>query len=427
MTIFSKKRLDRSRRAIAFGLLAVATSPSLAELRQEFGGHVKSRIVGQFVPTDSVLHGLTGSASFDLENDLRINYKASSGRWGVDAAYQVFALYGDRVDYSRDLAAALSPGRLQSDDRRWLQLTSVVEDDGKFAVVHRIDRASIDYKSPNIVLRFGRQAISWGNGLFFSPLDIVNPFDPTVIDTEYKAGDDMLYGQYLFDNGDDVQAAYVVRRDLLSGDVDSSQATAAIKYHRMIGDGEIDLLVAKSFDDYTLAIGGNLGVGGAVLRGDLVVTDTEDGLEGQLVANYSYSWMWGERNISGAVEYFYNGFGQPGGAYSPAELAENPELLRRVARGDLFSLGRHYLAGSLSIEMTPLWLLVPTVFANLQDPSGFLQIISQNDLRQNLTFLGSINVPVGASGTEFGGIDSGIPGAYFSTDLSVFAQFAWYF
>ena len=56
-----------------------------------------------------------------------------------------------------------------------------------------------------------------------------------------------------------------------------------------------------------------------------------------------------------------------------------------------------------------------------------MQIITQNDLRQNLTFLGSVNIPVGANGTEFGGIDSGIPGTYFSTDLSVFAQVAWYF
>jgi len=37
--------------------------------------------------------------------------------------------------------------------------------------------------------------LSWGNGLVFSPMDIVNPFDPTAVDTEYKAGDDMLYGQ----------------------------------------------------------------------------------------------------------------------------------------------------------------------------------------------------------------------------------------
>jgi hypothetical protein len=38
-------------------------------------------------------------------------------------------------------------------------------------------------------------------------MDLVNPFDPASIDTEYKAGDDMLYVQYLQDNGNDMQAA----------------------------------------------------------------------------------------------------------------------------------------------------------------------------------------------------------------------------
>ena len=60
-------------------------------------------------------------------------------------------------------------------------------------------------------LRFGRQALSWGNGLFYAPMDLVNPFDPAAIDTEYKAGDDMLYLQYLQDSGNDLQAAVVVR------------------------------------------------------------------------------------------------------------------------------------------------------------------------------------------------------------------------
>ena len=77
--------------------------------------------------------------------------------------------------------------------------------------------------------------------------------------------------------------------------------------------------------------------------------------------------------------------------------------------------------------MTPLWILTPTLFTNLGDPSAFLQVITQNDLRQNLTFLGSINVPIGANGSEFGGIETGTPDRYLSTDLSVFAQIAWYF
>ena len=34
----------------------------------------------------------------------------------------------------------------------------------------------------------------------FNAMDIFNPFDPAAVDTEYKVGDDMFYGQYLFND-----------------------------------------------------------------------------------------------------------------------------------------------------------------------------------------------------------------------------------
>ena len=49
----------------------------------------------------------------------------------------------------------------------------------KNASLVRLDRISIGYTGEKTVLRFGRQAISWGNGLLFTPMDIFNPFDPT--------------------------------------------------------------------------------------------------------------------------------------------------------------------------------------------------------------------------------------------------------
>ena len=96
-------------------------------------------------------------------------------------------------------------------------------------------------------------------------------------------------------------------------------------------------------------------------------------------------------------------------------------------RGELFTLGRHYLAASAPIEVTPLFLLVPNVFMNMQDPSALLQVVTQNNLGDNMLLLGSINLPVGPSGSEFGGPDSGTPGLYVSTGLSLTLQLNWYF
>ncbi|RLA26308.1 MAG: hypothetical protein DRQ63_08540 [Gammaproteobacteria bacterium] len=395
----------------------------------ELGGHVKTRLLADAFPDDSVFNQLTGDTAVDLENAMRLNFSAVMGEWSFDTAYQLFAGYGDRIEYTRSLPADSDffQNRLPNDARRLLNLTSVIEDDGKFAALHRLDRLWVGYTNDKTVVRLGRQAITWGNGLIFSPMDIVNPFDPTAIDTEYKSGDDMLYGQYLRDNGDDIQAAFVFRRDIVSGDPDADEGTAAVKYHGIVGDSEYDLLVARNYAETTLGIGGNRSIGGAVLRGDLVVADSSSGSKVQLVANLSHSWMWGGKNVSGVVEYYFTEYGLEDGNYELANLLQNTELLKRLARGESFTLGRHYIAGGVSIELTPLWVLTPNMFTNLEDGSALLQIVSRNNLSQNVEFLGALNVPLGPSGSEFGGIGSEMAGLYFSTDLSLFAQVAWYF
>jgi hypothetical protein len=306
-------------------------------------------------------------------------------------------------------------------------MTSVINNGEESALVHRLDRLWVGYSSEKTVLRFGRQALSWGNGLFYAPMDLVNPFDPAAIDTEYKAGDDMLYLQYLQDSGADIQGAYVIRRDAISGNAVGSAATVAMKYHGFVGEGEIDILVARHYGDDVLGFSASHGLGGAHWSGDLVVTDTDIDTYVQLSTNLSYSWIWAGKNMSGAIEYHFNGFGQHSGRYDPSSLANNSDLLSRLIRGESFTVGRHYLAGSVMIELTPLWSVSPTLLMNAGDPSGLLQLVSNYSWSDNMTLLGSLNFPLGSSGTEFGGVETGVAGRYFSSDGGVFIQVAWYF
>ena len=193
------------RKAATLLCVLICSSPggSAEETEIEFGGHTKGRFVLQTFPSDSIFYELTGSDAIDIEADLRLNLDFDRGPWSFSTAYQLVALYGDRVEYSRALPPSLGlvPNRFLQDDRRLFDLTSVISDDKRFAALHRLDRLWIGYANEKTVVRFGRQAVSWGNGLFFSPMDFVNPFDPTAIDTEYKIGDDMLYGQYLREIG----------------------------------------------------------------------------------------------------------------------------------------------------------------------------------------------------------------------------------
>jgi hypothetical protein len=379
-------RLLRRLRRLAMTLVLFSVAALADDNAYEFGGHTKFRLLGQSYPDDSLFRDLVGSTSLDAACELRLDFSTKKDQWSVFADYQLLALHSEFL-----------PAGLPSDERRFFDFTKIINESDDTAIAHRLDRFWVGYTGDKTVIRFGRQALSWGNGLFFSPMDLVNPFDPTTIDTEYKTGDDMLYMQYLRNSGDDWQAAIVARRDPLGGDVESDQSTVALKYHGFAGEHEYDVLVAESYGDTVIGFGGARSVGGAIWRGDVVVTDSSAETVVEVVTNLSYSWVWRERNVSGGFEYYYDG------------------------------VDDSYLAASLMLEMSPLWMLTPTLISNASDQSALLQLVTQYSLSDNMTFLGSVNVPVGANGTEFGGPESGLPNRYLSFDFAVFAQLAWYF
>jgi hypothetical protein len=393
-----------------------------------FGGHIKGQFLYGTYPEDSLFREITGANSSDINSDIRLLGGFHRAGWEVVADYQFVARYGDTVELSRAFAGLETvPGSIPTDELRWFDLTDVISNDGKHVVLQRLDRLYVGYTGERWVARFGRQVQSWGNGLVYQAMDFFNPFDPAAIDKEYKTGDDMLYSQYLRSNGDDLQLVGVVRRAAQSGDVEADVSTLALKYHGLLGAYEYDALVAHHYGDNIVGIGGNRGVGGAIWRGDFTLTRTDIDTVPLVVTSLSYSWVMGNKNVSGMVEYFYNGFGITDGDYDPESLFDHPDLLERIGRGELYTLGRNYLVANMLIEMTPLFILTPGLFTNLTDPSALLQITGQYDLMQDLQLIAALNVPLGANGTEFGGIDSGADGIYLSSGPSLFTQIAWYF
>ena len=55
------------------------------------------------------------------------------------------------------------------------------------------------------------------------------------------------------------------------------------------------------------------------------------------------------------------------------------------------------------------------------------QLVTSFSLSDEMTLLASVDLPIGASGTEFGGIESGLQDRFVSQGAGLFAQFAWYF
>jgi hypothetical protein len=411
---------------LAIGALLLSL-PVAAEIPWFDGGHTKARVLGANYPDDSVFQEPAGEWASDQGADLRLKFAADRERVSLNVDYQLQAQFGDSLDFPGESQGLfLTTPAVPDDDRRWWDLTHSISDNDSRAVVQRLDRLHLDYRGERAVVRFGRQAVTWGNGLIYTPMDFFNPFDPAAVDTEYKLGDDMLYGQYLLDSGSDWQFVSVQRRDE-DGDVDSTVSSTALKFHGFGVDREFDLLVAEHYDQWVVGAGGLVNIGEAVLRGDITLTDARDGWETSLVANWSWSWVWGGHNVSAVAEYFYNGFGLKESDYSPEDLREDRDLVERLARGELFTIGRHYLAGSLLVEVTPLLNVTPNLFLNADDGSALAQLVLQWDPAQDWQLLGSVAVPLGSSNTEYGGLETGVDDTTLEVGPSLFLQLGWYF
>ncbi|QFU77147.1 hypothetical protein EY643_16610 [Halioglobus maricola] len=415
------------RFVMAVLFLSAISGAALAELPLFDAGHVKGRWLTSTYPEDSLFRGELGAVSNDQAVSTRLKFGADSGAWQWQADYQLVGQHGDSVSAAGELDGLFGPRSGAIDDEyRWWDLTREINSGEDHVLTHRLDRLHLAYRGEKTVVRFGRQAVSWGNGLIYNPMDFFNPFDPAAVDTEYKVGDDMFYGQYLLDSGNDWQLVNVQRRDD-DGDVTSEVSSTALKYHSFALDREFDLLLAQHYDETLMGLGAVMNVGDAVVRGDVVATDVESGWEASLVLNWSYSWVWVGYNVSGIAEYFFNGFGLREDNYSTEEIAAAEDLVARLVRGELFTLGRHYLASSLMVEVTPLVNVTPTLFYNLGDNSALAQVSGQWDLAQNWQILGALNLPVGPSGTEFGGLETGVDGLTLATGPAVFVQVGFYF
>lgn len=412
---------------LAFALSPVASALDWSGLDWsglDWSGHAKVGGSANWFDANSVQANANGRDTQQLSGDFRFHLGASQGAWSWEVDYQLQARVGDLAPASPSNSSALN-----AVSEPWLSLDDSIREHSRSQIDHRLDRANLSYSGEKLVVRLGRQAISWGNGLMFNPVDVFNPFRLLAVDTEFKSGDDMLYAQWLFDSGDDLQFVSVARSAAGSHSWQSELSSHAVKYHGFLGEAEFDVLVAQHYDETLLAAGLVRDVGGAVVRSDLLFADTLDGWRASFVVNASYSWVWASKNISANAEYFYNGVGLGGDDHTVTDVFSDATLAQRLARGELFSAGRHNLGLSAQVEMHPLWVLGPNLITNLSDHSGMLQLLSSHDLHEQLRLQLSLNLPFGRIGTEFGGYRvlgentelNAAPGR------SVFAQLSWYF
>ena len=382
------------------------------------GGHLRLRGAVSDPAAGSRLDILDRDRLHDAAFEFRSKHTGRFKQaWQLDIHYEMIGAAGETrqantaVFNQYPTAETFLSNAGTTDDRRLMDLSHVITAHSDYQIYHRLDRLSITARRDWGSVRIGRQALTWGNGFLFNPMDLFNPFPPTDVERDYKIGDDMAVIQAYTGAGGEMQVICVPRRDPATGDIERKKSSAAAKYHTYLGSLEMDVMAGAHYDDIVAGIGWIGYLGSAAWRLDATYTwlndeSNESGFA-SVAANLDYSWVWWGKNMYGWIECFYTGLGT-----SDYENAwRDPDLMDRIERGERFSLGRTYLDAQLQVEFHPLLNCHVTLITNLRDPSGAIQPRLVWDPAQNLQITVGANFYYGGANTEFGGFK--IPGIPF--------------
>jgi len=417
---------------VAGAALAGEPEPWWQSLETEWGGHVRLQTRAYQAQRQSYYQPVGTERYYDGLGDFRLKGKTRLGDWGYfEAHYEAAFSGGDAVRKNNELAGRypglfggyLRQGPLE-DDRRFMDLSRTISSGNSYYLSHRLDRLLLAWQPDWGAVKLGRQALTWGNGLLFNPMDLFNPFAPTDFIRDYKVGDDMAVLQASLGDAGNIQILAVPRRDPATREVEADKSSAAAKLHVFYGITEFDFMLARHYGDNVAGLGGTGELGQAAWRADVTWTDLRDGGGYlSLMANLDYSWVLWDKNWYGWLEFYFNGLGRD----DMSQALGDELILDRVARGELFSLGRAYLDAELKVELHPLFNALCTAILNLHDASGVLQPRGVWDVTQSSQVIFGANLSFGAQDTEYGGFPlPGLPWQSASPDTA-YILYTWYF
>lgn len=383
--------MDKYAVILAASLLATPALADPVSVRLDLGGAL------DWAAADSLDAALGYGTRQTLDAKARLMWQGGTGALRFDTQVLLAYQAGDNPGYEAALSGMMPPAAPAS----FFNLSTTVFSNSRQEMTASLDRFSVSYSSRNFVLKLGRQAVTWGSGLVFRPSDIIAPFAPDAIDTSYKPGVDMVYGQVLFDNGNDIEAVFVPRRAVAGGAMDWDYSTMALHSTVLLGDLDGSAMLAQDHGDTLLNLGLGGPVGDAAWNVELGQWWLADGGHPLTVlANISNSGTLGDMNITYFAEYFHNGFG----VGANTALDSLPSALdSRLATGQLFNIGRDFLAVGAQLSVSPGVTLSSNVISSLNDGSVYAGVNADISVSDSLDISVNASRGFGPNGTEFGG------------------------
>jgi hypothetical protein len=263
-------------------------------------------------------------------------------------------------------------------------------DEEYLAIQGTIDRFWADFAWRSVELTVGRQRISWGTNLVWSPADIFNPSSPLDFDNEEKPGTDAARLQLYMGPSSLAEIAVAPGRE-----ADSTTAAARLKLNRWQYDWV--MIAGRRASESIAGFSWAGSISGGAFRGEFLYavprSNGNAGEKGYLAGSVSGDFTFpNTRYLHGSV--LYNGRGTTG-------KAGGIRLLESIERGDL-SPGRLSVFWEVAKDLNPLWRTDLVGIVNVYDESFYIgpDLSWSAVTNLDLSLLGMLFG--GAEGTEFG-------------------------
>lgn len=253
-----------------------------------------------------------------------------------------------------------------------------------FVARHRLYRATVSWSGPRTDVKVGRQRVALGTGQFWSPLDLLNPIDPTRLERDYRSGVDAVLVEQKLGALARVAGVYAPATG-------SVKSVAAGYLHGNARGTDYSILVGSFRGDNAVGADFSTSRGGVGIRGEATLTRPTLGsryARALLGADYGFA-----NTLNLTAEMYYNGQG-----------ASDPERydLSALFAGRALNLGRYYGAIAASYQVTPLMKIAAYGVLTVDDRSGVLWPRLEYSLATNLDVAAGIQRFVGGADTEYG-------------------------
>jgi hypothetical protein len=315
-----------------------------------------------------------------------------------------FTVHDELVSTASTLPTALVGSALSigqgAETPSWLPLQWTAVDRASYKLRDRVDWLYVGYTLGDFSLKIGRQPVSIGRGQIWTPEDLLAPFSPLQINTEYKPGVDAARVDWTISD----------RATLLV--VGSLGARNSGHDFQVKKDGSAALTRFElSLDKLRLGALAGMVRGDAVGGIDLFVDlGHQSDLHGSGTVTYvpdrsrrRYGRAAFNRAVLGTTtqpvkkllltaEMYFNGSGAPRPSDYLAEFSSP-----RFAVGEEYNVGRLYAGIAADWEVHPLLHALASAIVNLEDPSALLAPELDYNIAQNALLVAGAFIPVGRS------------------------------